>query len=71
LFADAPDELHKFAASLGLRRWMFQSRDGFPHYDLTVVRRAMAVEAGAVEATARQTVEFARARSRTEMAAKP
>lgn len=50
LMADTDDELHAFAARLGLRRTWHQ-HPGRPtsHYDLTESRRQAAVELGAVE----------------------
>lgn len=41
------DELHAFAARIGLRRGWFQVH-GTPHYDLTPARRAKALALGAV-----------------------
>jgi hypothetical protein len=50
LITDGPnEELHAFAASIGLRRSWFQAKASGPHYDLTAGRRAAAVAAGAVE----------------------
>lgn len=49
LTADTLDELHVFAACLGLRPEWFQSRSTLPHYDLTAGKRRKAVELGAVE----------------------
>lgn len=49
--ADDVDELHAFAASIGLRRLWFQTKPGRPehdHYDLTRSRRRMAIEKGAI-----------------------
>lgn len=45
------EELHAFAAKLGLKRSYFQDarRWQFKHYDLTENKRAMAVRLGAVE----------------------
>lgn len=43
------DELHAFAARVGLRRAWFQSEATFAHYDLTASKRSLAVAAGAVE----------------------
>lgn len=43
------EELHAFAASLGLKRAWFQESTSGPHYDLTASRRKRAVELGAVE----------------------
>jgi Protein of unknown function (DUF4031) len=49
--ADTPDELHAFAARLGMRREWFQCKPGRPendHYDLTRAGRELAVTLGAV-----------------------
>jgi len=51
LQADSADELHAFAARLGLRREWFQSKPGRPekdHYDLTRPGRERALALGAV-----------------------
>jgi hypothetical protein len=59
LQADTVEELHAFAASLGLRRHWFQHRPGRPdrdHYDLTAERRRLALAAGAVGEDRRQGV---------------
>lgn len=47
LIADTVEELHEFAARLGMKRTWFQ-RGSFPHYDLTERRRTKALELGAV-----------------------
>ena len=60
LIADTEDELHTFAAKLGLKREWFQRDSRLPHYDLTARRRAVAVAVGAVELTRRQFVEVMR-----------
>lgn len=52
--ADTPNELHAFAASIGLRRSWFQARLGRPdrdHYDLTRSKRDAAILAGAIPET--------------------
>jgi len=54
LTADTAEELHAFAAMLGLRRSRFQSKPGRPwvdHYDIAEPKRARAVALGAVEIT--------------------
>jgi hypothetical protein len=53
LTADTLDELHAFAARLGLRREWFQEHRLAPHYDLTKRRRDDAVRLGAVFMPAR------------------
>jgi len=52
--ADTLDELHAFAARIGLKRAWFQRHALAPHYDLTPRRREAAVAAGAVEMTFRE-----------------
>lgn len=53
LMADTDDELHAFAARLGLKRaWaqtMNHPRQHYHHYDLTKNKRALAVKLGAIE----------------------
>lgn len=48
LIADSLDELHAFAASVGMKRAWFQPKSS-PHYDLTESRRKRAVQLGAIE----------------------
>lgn len=45
------DELHAFAASLGLKRSWFQNRPGYPHYDLSENMRRLAIRKGAQAVT--------------------
>jgi hypothetical protein len=50
LTADTKDELHEFAAKLGLRRAWFQDKPfGLWHYDVTESKRQQAIRLGAVE----------------------
>jgi hypothetical protein len=51
MFTDSRDleELHAFAARLGMKRAWFQPHKVAPHYDLTRSRRDMAVSLGAVQ----------------------
>lgn len=62
LQADSVEELHAFAAQIGLRREWFQpgSRPEAAHYDVTDGKRRMAVALGAVL----ETVEDGSARRR-------
>ena len=62
LSTDGPiEELHAFAARIGLKRAWFQDDPKYPHYDLTPARRAAAVKAGAVEVTGREWILARRA----------
>lgn len=49
LMADTDEELHEFAARLGLRReWHQKPGTPISHYDVTDTKRAQALEMGAV-----------------------
>lgn len=59
LLADSVEELHEFAAKLGMKRsWFQMSRMGLPHYDLVASRRAKAVKLGAIEINRNQLCEM-------------
>ncbi len=62
LLADDTDELHRFAADLGLHRSSYQGppKTAVPHYDLTAWERSKAIRYGAVACDRRQIVEIAR-----------
>lgn len=45
MIADGDDELHAMADKIGVKRKWFQG----DHYDICLAKRALAVEAGAVE----------------------
>ena len=69
LTADTPDELHEFAATLGLRREWFQPGQpagGTPsplwHYDVTSHKRAQALAMGAISMPSRELARYCRAR---------
>lgn len=58
LTTDGPlDELHAFAARIGLRREWYQEHPLAPHYDLTPKRRTAALLAGAVFVPGREQAE--------------
>ena len=52
----AEQELHDFAARLGLQRRWFQQSARNPHYDLAPSKRALAIRLGAKEVTSRAMV---------------
>lgn len=64
LFTDALDlqELHDFAARIGMRRAWYQPHRLAPHYDLTPSRRVAAIAAGAVALDRHAAVHVQRAR---------
>lgn len=51
MWADTEEELHAFAARLGMRRGWFQGppQHTIWHYDITAPKRRLAVRLGAVE----------------------
>lgn len=83
LIADDQNELHAFAARLGLRRAWFQdpTRTGRPtarpgsraaenwHYDLTANKRVQAIRLGAVPISWRHSVEIINRRYQARSAA--
>ena len=54
LVADDEDELHRFAASIGMKRSWFHG----DHYDVGQTLRAKAIEAGAIPMTLRWVTKF-------------
>lgn len=54
LTADTLDELHLFAEKLGLKREWYQDHPLVKHYDLTVKKRALALQLGAIEMSFRE-----------------
>ena len=65
LVADTDDELHAFAARLGMRREWFQHKEGRPHqahYDVPERSRDEALALGAVPITWRQVGAMMRQR---------
>lgn len=63
LFADSKEELHEFAAKLGLARSWFQDKpNGLWHYDVTENKRAQAIRMGATPVTWRDSVKIMRKR---------
>ena len=57
LIADSPEELHRFAAAMGLKREWFQEHPRHSHYDLTTARAAERARAnGAYRISTRELV---------------
>jgi hypothetical protein len=52
MIADTPEELHAMADRIGIARRWFQA----DHYDVCLRKRALAVEAGAIEVSMRELV---------------
>lgn len=55
MVADSLEELHAMADAIGMRRAWFQDGSS-PHYDVSLTRRRLAVELGAIEVDRRQLV---------------
>jgi hypothetical protein len=62
LLADDIDELHRFAAELGLKRVSYQGppKTGTPHYDLTAFERDRALRLGAIASSREEIVRVRR-----------
>lgn len=70
LVADSLDELHEFAAALGLRRSWFQGKASHPHYDVTTTVRDRALQLGATPGSKVQIITSAK-RLREELRPSP
>jgi hypothetical protein len=71
LLADSVDELHRFAADLGINRLSYQGppRTSVPHYDLTAYERRRAIARGAIACSRHEiVVVLRRARSEDRLA---
>ena len=62
LLADDTDDLHRFAATLGIHRVSYQGppRTSVPHYDLTAYERQRALALGAVACSRDEIVAIVR-----------
>ncbi|MGY0201996.1 DUF4031 domain-containing protein [Leptothrix sp. BB-3] len=60
LMADNIQELHEFAASIGLAPRAFHRGARHPHYDVTAGQRWRALQNGATSITARDAVRIGR-----------
>lgn len=62
LLADDIDELHRFAAELGVKRTSYQGppKTDAPHYDLTGYERRMALSRGAIACSRQEIVAVLR-----------
>lgn len=67
MWADTAAELHQMADAIGMKREWFQTPNGpnrrpvsFPHYDLSQMRRAAAIQLGAVELARREGADSRR-----------
>lgn len=56
LLADSVEELHEFAAAVGLSKQAFHRAARIPHYDVTSTQRLWLLEQGAKPVTARQAI---------------
>jgi hypothetical protein len=62
LLAEDTDDLHRFAAALGIHRTSYQGppRTSVPHYDLTAYERRRALAQGAIACNREQIVAVVR-----------
>lgn len=58
LVADSIQELHEFAARIGLPSRAFHRNARHPHYDITARQRQHAIRHGAMSITAREAVRI-------------
>lgn len=56
LSASTLEELHAFAARVGVKRCWFHGAAGVPHYDITAEDRTRAIEHGAASVSSRELI---------------
>jgi hypothetical protein len=62
MMADSLEELHDMAEKIGMKRKWFQNHPKYPHYDVSLTRRKLAIEYGAQEITSKDLVKMMRRR---------
>jgi len=65
LAADTEEELHAFAARIGVKRHFFHASAKHVHYDLSEENRVLAIAAGALQVSSREMARLARPKART------
>jgi hypothetical protein len=60
MVGDSVNELHDFAAQLGLKRCWFQDKTLYPHYDVTVSVRLKAIALGALPGDKKMIISCAK-----------
>ena len=63
MMADTLEELHEMADKIGIQRKWFQDKPRFPHYDISKSKKALAIQHGAKEITAKELVTMMRDRN--------
>lgn len=58
--ADTLEELHTFAANVGVKKHFYHRGSRYPHYDITEIQREMIVNAGACEITSGELAKIAK-----------
>lgn len=60
MLADSLQELHDFAAFIEVDQLLFHRTASYPHYDVTLQMREIALENGAIAATRKQIIDSAK-----------
>lgn len=73
MIADTDEELHAMAARIGVSRrwWQAPPKVSHSHYDICLSKRSLAIAAGAIEITVRQTAQMCRQRRLTGVLGRP
>jgi hypothetical protein len=72
MIADTDEELHEMANLIGIKREWHQAPPRYnSHYDISMTKRKLAVEHGAVEITIRQTAAMCARRRETGVLGDP
>ena len=60
LLADSLEEMHEFTALIGVSRCWFHRNASYPHYDITIRTREIAISYGAIPSDRKTIIECAK-----------
>jgi len=60
MLVDTINELHEMASKIGIQKRWFQHHGSTPHYDISLSKKKIALENGAIETDRRQLVKLIR-----------
>ena len=64
MIADTEEELHDIADKIGMR-WEWFQTGSYPHYDVSMSKRVLAIELGAIEITTKELIVRIRSNRRS------
>lgn len=66
MLADTEQELHSMADKIGVKRKWFQSKSSYPHYDICLSKKKLAIKFGAVEKSTKEIIQMMKGKTKWE-----